>query len=146
MPYGFTTFFTFTVRLNFYRVSSSVHTFNISHLYLTLGRNNISLRLLFFQISFPTNMPHTCHKHLLPCLQNMQELAALFVRWVTSAYPAVHRKVSAVCCEEYLNHWAKDMHMKDRWKVWCHMASLGWKGLRMIPYKLQLVQALSCDD
>jgi hypothetical protein len=29
------------------------------------------------------------------------------------------------------NHWAKDMHIKDRWKVWRHMASLGWKGLKM---------------
>jgi hypothetical protein len=32
-----------------------------------------------------------------PRLQNTQELAPLFICWVTSAYTAVCRKVSAVC-------------------------------------------------
>jgi hypothetical protein len=50
---------------------------------------------------------------------------------VTLAYTAVRRKVSTVCQDDYWNHWAKDMHIKDRWKVWRHMASLGWKGLRL---------------
>jgi hypothetical protein len=58
-----------------------------------------------------------------------QELVPLFICWVTLAYTAVRRKVSAVCQDDYRNHWAKDMHIKDRWKLWCHMASLGWKGL-----------------
>jgi len=34
---------------------------------------------------------------MLPRLQNMQELALLFVSWVTLAYTAVCRKVSTVC-------------------------------------------------
>jgi hypothetical protein len=65
-----------------------------------------------------------------PRLQNTQELTPLFTCWVTLAYTSVRRKVSAVCQDDYWNHWAKDMHIKDRWKVRCHMASLGWKGLR----------------
>jgi hypothetical protein len=41
----------------------------------------------------------------------------------------VRRKVSAVCHDDYWNHWAKDVHINDKWKVWRHMSSLGWKGL-----------------
>jgi hypothetical protein len=114
----------------FHRISSSIHTFSISHLYMIWVRNNISVRLVFFQIFSPTNTPHSCHRHMPQRLQNTQELAPLFIRWVTSAYPAVLRKVSTVCYDDHLNHWAKDTHIKDRWKVWCHMASLGWKGLK----------------
>jgi hypothetical protein len=33
----------------------------------------------------------------LPRLQNAQELAPLFICWVTLAYTAVRRNVSAVC-------------------------------------------------
>jgi hypothetical protein len=100
------------------------------HIYTWLWvGSHISVWLLFFQISFPTNTPHTCHRHMLPCLQNTQELVTLFIWRVASAYPAVRRKVSAVCYDDYLNNWAKNMDMKGRWKVWCHMASLGWKGL-----------------
>jgi hypothetical protein len=47
--------------------------------------------------------------------------------WVTLACTAVRRKVSAVRQDNYWNHWAKDMHIKDRSKVWRHMESLGCK-------------------
>jgi hypothetical protein len=48
---------------------------------------------------------HTCAELLTYCLnpyqpprlQNTQELALLFICWVTLAYTAVRRKVSAVC-------------------------------------------------
>jgi predicted RNA polymerase sigma factor len=50
----------------------------------------------------------------MPCLQNTQEMALLFIRWVTLAYTAMHRKISAVCQDDYCNHWEKHMHIKDR--------------------------------
>jgi hypothetical protein len=56
----------------------------------------------------------------------------MFICWVTLAHTAVRRKVSAVCYEDYWNQWAKDAHIKDRWKVWRHVASLGWKGLKAL--------------
>jgi hypothetical protein len=37
-----------------------------------------------------------------------------FVCWVSLTYTAVRRKVSAVCYDNYWNHWVKDMHIKDR--------------------------------
>jgi len=36
-----------------------------------------------------------------------------------------------VCLDDYWSQWAKGMHIKNRWKAWCHMASRGWKGLRL---------------
>ena len=32
------------------------------------------------------------------------------------------------------------MHIKDRWKVWCHMASLGWKGLIIPAFESQNIE------
>ena len=97
MPFGITTFFAFTIRQSFHRTSSCFHTLT-NHIYTSLwAGNNNSVWLLFFQISFPTNTTHHCPRHLPPRLQNTQELAPLFMCWVTSAYTAVCRKGRAVC-------------------------------------------------
>jgi len=132
MPYGVTTFSTFTIRHFFHRTSSCVHTLT-NHIYTWLwAGNNSSVWLLFLQIPFPTDTTHRHHRHMPLRQQNSQELAAYFICWVTSAWPAERRKVRAVCEDDYCNHWAKDVHIKDRLKVWCHMASLGWIGLTCV--------------
>ena len=82
MPYGITTIFAFTIRQNFHRISSCVHTLT-NHICTSLcARNNKSVWLLFFQISFPTNTIHHCHRHLPPRLQNTQELDNRCLSWL----------------------------------------------------------------
>jgi hypothetical protein len=125
MPFGFTTFFAFTIRRLFHRTSSCVHTLT-NHIctWLWAGNNN-SVWLLFLQISFPltrhTIVTGTCrrpyktrknwplcsyvgwHQHSQPCAEKSAQCAKMSIA-VTGQKTCILRKDEK--CDATRRHWA----------------------------------------
>jgi len=53
-----------------------------------------------------------------------------YVGWHQHSQPNAEKSAQ----DDYWSQWAKGMHIKNRWKAWCHMASRGWKGLSSKAY------------